>query len=81
VIGWLSYAEQEAWREGEHAFARQFGFYRAQCWYIDRLIEHPGEYYRYTTIGRNGHAGGDSFCWRVPNLDNRAYAFALRVIA
>jgi hypothetical protein len=76
----MTYEQIDAAKQDEHAFAARFGFYRRQCWYIDRIIVNHGNYYRYTTIGRNNHCGGEEFCWRVPNINNNAYAFALKLV-
>ncbi len=64
----------------EHVFARAFGFYRIQLWWIESFTIRPGHYYRYHVAGRNGMKQDESISWSVPNLRG-AFAFRLRVIA
>jgi hypothetical protein len=64
----------------EHVFARSFGFYRAQLWWIDSFTIRHGHYYRFHVAGTNGMRDDESISWSVPNLRG-AYAFRLKVIA
>jgi len=62
-----------------HDFARAFGFYRAELWWIETFTIRHGEYYRFHIAGTNGMRNGESISWSVPNLSG-AYAFRLQVI-
>lgn len=73
------YERSEAFRVQEHALASRIGFYGARVWWIDTYTINQGNYYRFTTIGRNGMDADLPIYWRVPNI-GKPYAFALRVV-
>jgi hypothetical protein len=65
----------------EHDFAKIFGFYRAQLWWIDTFtIEPRYTWYRLHLHGRNDMNGGEDYSWSVPTIVDRPFAFALKQV-
>lgn len=50
--------------------------YAEKGWLVLFLTEHPGDHYRFGVSGFN-HYNGQTFSWRVPNLDG---AFDLSLV-